>query len=200
MAYFQTINYNILIKKAKYPGLTFFRKLLKYYLSLIKLYSNELIYSKTHPEYLEDIISFSINAENNPKFTYFLNRYILKLLELYEYIYDYTYKKNQLYKLEEKNLIVMKKQKVIISDKRKLDNARAIRKFIDKKRFDNDKLLIEKWKVPAKYVGRRNYIGNYCGDLIRAKSKEIIIQKRKIVTKKYSLDDELEEFIEYEDN
>ena len=200
LAYFQTINYNILIKKAKYPGLTFFRKLLKYYLSLIKLYSNELIYSKTHPEYLEDIISFSINAENNPKFTYFLNRYILKLLELYEYIYDYTYKKNQLYKLEEKNLIVMKKQKVIISDKRKLDNARTIRKFIDKKRFDNDKLLIEKWKVPAKYVGRRNYIGNYCGDLIRAKSKEIIIQKRKIVTKKYSLDDELEEFIEYEDN
>ena len=200
LAYFQTLNYNILIKKAKYPGLTFFRKLLKYYLSLIKLYSNELIYSKTHPEYLEDIITFSINAENNPKFTYFLNRYILKLLELYEYIYDYTYKKNQLYKLEEKNLIVMKKQKVIISDKRKLDNARTIRKFIDKKRFDNDKLLIEKWKVPAKYVGRRNYIGNYCGDLIRAKSKEIIIQKRKIVTKKYSLDDELEEFIEYEDN
>ena len=196
LTYFQTINYNLLIKRAKHPGLIFFRKLLKDYLTVIKLYSNEIPYKTTHPEDLEEIISFSLHAEKNPKFSYFLIRYILKLLQLYEVICDYTHKKDQLYKLSEKNLDIMKKQRVDISDKRKLDNARTLRKLITKQRLDNDKKLIEKWKLPMKYVGRKNYIGNYCRDLVRAKSKETVVKKIKIIKKKFSLDDDLNEFLD----
>ena len=44
LTYFQTINYNKLIKKAKYPGLIFFRKLLKSYLNFSKLNTDENFY------------------------------------------------------------------------------------------------------------------------------------------------------------
>ena len=197
LLHFQTFNYNILIKKAKYPGLVFFRKLLKYYLILIKLYSNEFLYSKAHPEELEEIITFSMNAGNYPKYNnHILNRYILKLLQLYEYICDYIDKKNQSYKLEEKNLIIMKRQQDIISDKRKVDNARTLRKLIEKVKIDNDKLLIEKWKIPSKYIERRAYIDKYRRDLIKAKSKEITIKKRKSLKKKNRMDYDLEQFLD----
>ena len=197
LLHFQTFNYNILIKKAKYPGLVFFRKLLKYYLILIKLYSNEFLYSKAHPEELEEIITFSMNAGNYPKYNnHILNRHILKLLQLYEYICDYIDKKNQSYKLEEKNLIIMKRQQDIISDKRKVDNARTLRKLIEKVKIDNDKLLIEKWKIPSKYIERRAYIDKYRRDLIKAKSKEITIKKRKSLKKKNRMDYDLEQFLD----
>ena len=199
LTYFQTVNYDLLIKRAKYPGLVFFRKLLKNYLSTIKLYSDEMDYSKTHPDYLEEIISFSSNAENNDKFNYFLNRYLIKLMQLYEYVYDYTYKKHQLYLLEEKNIIIMKKQQDLISDKKKLDNARTLRKLLEKKRIDANKLLIEKWKMPPKYVGKGNYIGNYCKNLVRAKSREIILKKNKIVKSKISMDDDINDFLFFEE-
>ena len=198
--YFQAINYNILIKRAKNPGLIFFRKLLKSYLNIIKQYPKEIINSETHPRYLKEIITFSTNAEKNPKFTHFLNGYILKLLKLYEFIFDYTYEKNQLYKLEENNLIIMKKQQNIISENRKLETTKAIRKLIETKRFGKDKILIEKWKLPAKIVDRRNYIGNYYGDLIRKKNKRNSEKKRKTIKKIYSLDDCLVEFLDYDDD
>jgi hypothetical protein len=199
LAYFQKVNYNFLIKRAKHPGLVFFQKLLKNYLNTIKLISNEMPYYKIHPESLDEIIDFSLNAENNQKFNIFLNRYILKLLQLYEYVYDYIYKKHQLYKLEEKNIIIMKKQKDIISDKRKLDNARTLRKLIEKKRFNANILLIEKWKMPPKYIGRGNYIGNYCKNLVRAKSRENILKKKKIAKNKISMDDDVNDLLFFDE-
>ena len=156
-------------------------------------------YYKIHPESLDEIIDFSLNAENNQKFNIFLNRYILKLLQLYEYVYDYIYKKHQLYKLEEKNIIIMKKQKDIISDKRKLDNARTLRKLIEKKRFNANILLIEKWKMPPKYIGRGNYIGNYCKNLVRAKSRENILKKKKIAKNKISMDDDVNDLLFFDE-
>ena len=73
LTYFQTINYNKLIKKAKYPGLIFFRKLLKSYLNFSKLNTDENFYNKTHPDYLEEIIHFSQNAEDNPKYFFYMS-------------------------------------------------------------------------------------------------------------------------------
>ena len=198
LTYFQTINYNFLIKKAKYPGLIFFRKLLKSYLDFLKINTDETIYNRTHPDYLEEIINFALNAEQNEKFTYFLNRYVLQILQLYEYICDYTYKKYQIYKLNEKNLVIMKKQKEIILDKRKLDNARTLRKLIDKKRYNANMQLIEKWSMPTKYREKRNYVGTYCRDLIRAKSKDVLLIKKKVVKKKYDIDNDLDELLHYD--
>ena len=199
LGYFQTVNYNFLIKKAKFHGLVFFQKLLKNYLNTIKLLSNEMPYYKIHPEYLDEIIDFSLNAENNEKFNIFLNRYILKLLQLYEYVYDYIYKKHQLYKLEEKNIKIMKKQKDIISEKRKLDNARTLRKLIEKKRLNANILLVEKWKMPPKYIGKGNYIGNFCRNLFRAKSRENILKKKKIVKNKISMNDDLNDLLFFDE-
>ena len=198
LTYFQKVNYDLLIKRSKYPGLVFFRKLLKNYLNTVKLYSHKMNYSQTHPEELEEIISFSLNAENNNKFNYFFKGYILKLLHLYEYVYDFIYKKHQLYKLEEKNIIIMKKQQDIISDKKKLDNARTLRKLLEKKRLDSDKLLIEKWKMPPKYIGRRNYISNFRKNLVRARSREIILKKKEVDKSKVSMDDDMNDFLFFE--
>ena len=195
LTYFQTINYNKLIKKAKYPGLIFFRKLLKSYLNFSKLNTDENFYNKTHPDYLEEIIHFSQNAEDNPKYFFYINKYTLQILQLYEYICDYIYKKYHIYKLEEKNLAVIKQQKYLINEKRKLDNARTLRKLLDKKRYDSNKQLIQKWLMPQKYIGKGTYVSTYCRNLVRAKSRENMLKKKNIIKIKSNFDNDLNEFL-----
>ena len=195
LTYFQTINYNKLIKKAKYPGLIFFRKLLKSYLNFSKLNTDENFYNKTHPDYLEEIIHFSQNAEDNPKYFFYINKYTLQILQLYEYICDYIYKKYHIYKLEEKNLAVIKQQKYLINEKRKLDNARTLRKLLDKKRYDSNKQLIQKWLMPQKYIGKGTYVSTYCRNLVRAKSRENMLKKKNIIKIKNNFDNDLNEFL-----
>ena len=195
LTYFQIINYNKLIKKAKYPGLIFFRKLLKSYLNFSKLNTDENFYNKTHPDYLEEIIHFSQNAEDNPKYFFYINKYTLQILQLYEYICDYIYKKYHIYKLEEKNLAVIKQQKYLINEKRKLDNARTLRKLLDKKRYDANKQLIKKWLMPPKYIGKGTYISEYCRNLARAKSREVLMKKKNIIKRKINFDNNLDEYL-----
>ena len=195
LTYFQTVNYNNLIKKAKYPGLIFFRKLLKSYQSFSKLINEENIYYKDYKDILEEIIHFSQDAENNQKYFFYINRYTLQLLQLYECICNYMYKKYQIYKMDEKNLPIIKKQQNLISEKRKLDNARTLRKLLDKKRFDANRQLIKKWLMPPKYIGRGNYVSIYCRNLVRAKSREIVIKKKNIVKRKSSFENDLDEFL-----
>ena len=198
LIYFQTVNYQFLIKKAKHSGLFLFRKLLKNYLNVIK-YSPKELYSQIRPDYLEDIIELSHNAENNTKTNFLLYRYILKLLQLYEYVYDYHYKKHQKYKLVEKNLKIMKKKQETISNKRKLDNMRTLRKLLEKRRVDNEKLIIEKWLKPPKFFDKRNYIDYYRRKLVRAKSNEIILMKKKIAESKIEKDNDAYDLIYYEE-
>ena len=195
--YYQTVNYNALIKKAKHSGLIFFRKLLKYYLSLIKLNEFISIYDKTHPDYLDDIIKFSLNAEKNPEYSYFINRYILKILELYEYACNHIYQIYLADKLDKNNLIFIKKGLDIISHIRKSDNAKSLRNIIEKKKYDAKIKLIEKWKMPYKYVGKKNYIGNYCRDLVKAKNRQKSSKKMKTVKTQVNKDDDLKEFLFY---
>ena len=176
LTYFQTVNYNSLVKRAKYSGLVFFQKILKSYLLLMKLYSDnkdKTFYIKTHPECLEDIIKFSSSQEGITKVSYFIIKYILKILELYEYLWDYISKKNQIYESDEKNLVAMKKQQDLISDQRKLENARTLRKLIEKRRNNENKKLIEKWLMPPKYVGRGNDVDTYIRKLYKSKRKGI---------------------------
>ena len=197
LEYYQTINYNTLIKKAKYSGLIFFRKLLKYYLTLIKLKENLTIYKETHPDYLKVIVNFSKNAEQNPRYSYFINRYILKILQLYEYVCNYIYKKYQLDKLDKKNLVIINKELDIISYIKKADNIRGIRKSIEKKRYESFIKLIEKWKMPPKYIGKKNYIGTYCRDLVKGKNKKKLFKKRKTVKTQVKNDNDFEDFLCY---
>ena len=195
LAYFQTINYNKIIKRAKYPGLIFFRKLLKSYLNFLKLNTDENIYTKTHPDYLEEIILFSKNAEDNPKYFSYINKYTMQILQLYEYICDYIYKRNHMYELDEKNSSIIKQQKYLINEKRKIDNARMLRKLLDKKRYDANQQLIQKWLMPQKYIGRGTYVSAYCRNLVRAKSREIMLSKKNITKRKSNFDNDLNEFL-----
>ena len=57
-------------------------------------------------------------------------------------------------------------------------------------------VIIEKWKIPSKYIERRAYIDKYRRDLIKAKSKEITIKKRKSLKKKNRMDYDLEQFLD----
>ena len=199
LKFFQKMNYNNLIKKAKYPGLILFRKILKYYLSLSKLDILKDIHYKIYPEYLEEIINFSINAENNPKYFNFINKYILEMIKLYDYICDYICEKHQKYKLEKKNILIIKKEFDLILDKRKLDNARTIRKIKEYKRAKADKQLIQKWQRPIKFFNRKNYIGTYCRDLIRSKSLEEMQKKQKKIKIKVNNKSDIEGLLLYED-
>ena len=92
----------------------------------------------------------------------------------------------------------MKEQQYIISEKRKLDNMRTLRKLIEKKRLDNQKLIIEKWKRPPKFNEKRNYIGNYIKKLVRAKSNEILLIKKKIAESKKDKDTDVKDLILYD--
>ena len=195
LEYYQKVNYNTIIKKSKHSGLIFFRKLLKYYLSLIKLNAFKSIYDKTHPDYLEDIINFSKYAEQNPDYSYFINRYILKILKLYEYVCNHIYKKYRADKLDTNNLIFINKGLNIISGIRKSDNAKALRKLMEEKRYDVKIKLIEKWKMPPKYIGKKNYIETYCRDLVKAKNKEKSSKKKKTVITQNNKDNDLKDFL-----
>ena len=83
----------------------------------------------------------------------------------------------------------------MISEKRKLDNARTLRKLLDKKRFDANRQLIKKWLMPPKYIGKGNYVSIYCRNLVRAKSREIVMKKKNIVKRKSSFENDLDEFL-----
>ena len=201
LTYFQTVNYNSLVKRAKYSGLVFFQKILKSYLLLMKLFSDnkdKTFYIKTHPEYLEEIIKFSSSQEGITKVSYFIIKYILKILQLYEYLWDYIFKKNQIYELDEKNLAIMKKQQDIISEQRKLENARTLRKLIEKRRNNENKKLIEKWLMPPKYVGRGNDVDTYIRKLYKSKRKGIKPIIKKIVKTNTNENDDSEALLCYD--
>ena len=69
---------------------------------------------------------------------------------------------------------------------------------IAKKRYNANMQLIEKWSMPTKYREKRNYVGTYCRDLIRSKSKDVLLIKKKVVKKKYDIDNDLDELLHYD--
>ena len=200
--YFQTLNYNFQIKKAKYPGIVFFSKLLKYFINFLSMkydsFTKEKFYSHIHPDYLNEILEYSEKMDFNDRNYFLIYRYILKLLKLYEYICEYVFKKDEQFRYNEKNIPLIKKEKDKIINKRKLDNARAIRILIENKRINANKQLIEKWMKPEKYISRKVDNNNY-KILLRNKCQDDIFK----IPKKYNigkgLNDELNGFIEPED-
>ena len=58
-----------------------------------------------------------------------------------------------------------------------------------------NKQLIKKWLMPKKYIGKGNYVSTYCKNLVRAKSREILMKKKKAGKRKSIIDDGLEEFL-----
>lgn len=200
--YFQTINYNFLIKKAKYPGMVFFGKLLKCFLNFLSMnydsFNKKKFYTHISPDYLNEILEHSEKMNFNEKNYYLIYEYIIKLLKLYEYICDYVFKKDVEYNSNEKNIPIIKRENDKIGNKRKLDNARTIRMLIENKRINANKQLIEKWLKPEKYISRKVDNNNY-KILLRNKSQDDMIKPKKYIKINNELNDEINGFIEIEE-
>ena len=201
--YFQTIHYNFQIKKAKYPGMVFFGKLLKYFLNFLSMnyysFTKEKFYTHIHPDYLNEILEYSKNMDFNDRNYFLIYQYIIKLLKLYEYICDYVFKKDIELNSNEKNIPLIKKENDKILNKRKLENARAIRNLIENKRINANKQLIEKWLKPEKYISRRIDDNNY-KLLLRNKSQDDILKIKRHNKKKCGLNDDINSFVELEED
>ena len=201
--YFQTVHYNFQIKKAKYPGMVFFGKLLKYFLNFLSMnyysFTKEKFYTHIHPDYLNEILEYSKNMDFNDRNYYLIYQYIIKLLKLYEYICDFVFKKDIELNSNEKNIPLIKKEKDKITNKRKLDNAREIRILIENKRINGNKQLIEKWLKPEKYISKRINENNY-KLLLRNKSQDDILKIRRNKNRKNGINDEINFFIEAEED
>ena len=199
--YFQTLSYHFQIKKAKYPGMVFFSKLLKYFLNFLKInydsFTKEKFYTHIHSDYLNEILEYNNNMEFNDRNYFLIYQYTLKLLKLYEYICDYVFKKNIEYHSNEKNLQIIKRENDKIANKRKLDNARTIRILIENKRINSNKQLIEKWMRPEKYISRKVDNNNY-KILLRNHSQDDILKIKKINHHSSGINEEMNNFIEVE--
>ena len=199
--YFQTLNYNFQIKKAKYPGMVFFGKLLKYFLDFLKMnydsFTKEKLYTHIHPDYLNEILEYNNNMDFNDRNYFLIYQYIIKLLKLFEYICEYVFKKNIEYNSIEKNKPIIKRELDKITNKRKLENARTIRILIENKRINANKQLIEKWMRPEKYISRKVDNNNY-KILLRNHSQDDILKIKKS-SYKFGLNEEMNCFIEAEE-
>ena len=196
--YFQTVNYNFKIKKAKYPGLVFFGKLLKIFQNFLSMnydsFTKEKFYTHISPDHLNEILEYTDNLNFNDRNSFLIYQYIIKLLKLYEYICEYVFKKDVEYNMIGKNQQIIKKEKEKIANKRKLDNARTIRILIENKRINANKQLIEKWKRPEKYISRKVDNNNY-KILLRNRSQDDIYKRKKNLINGNGLNEQLNGFI-----
>ena len=132
--YFQTVNYNFQISRAKYQGLVFFKKLLKNFLHFLSLnydsFTKEKFYSHIHPDYLDEILLYSKDLEFTDRNYFLIYDYTLKLLKLYEFICFYVLRKNKEYNSNKKNIAIIKREYDKITNQRKLENSRTIRRLL----------------------------------------------------------------------
>ena len=161
-------------------------------------FTKEKFYTHIHPDYLNEILEYSKNMDFNDRNYFLIYQYIIKLLKLYEYICEYIFKRDVELNANEKNLPIIKRENDKIANKRKLDNARTIRILIENKRINANKQLIDKWLKPEKYISRKVDNNNY-KILLRNKSQDDILKMKKYNNYKYGLNEQLNAFIELEE-
>ena len=200
--YFQTLDYNTQIKRAKFPWIVLFGKLIKFFLNFLSMnydcFTKEKFYTHISKDHLNEILEYSENMDFNEKNYFLIYRYIIQLLKLYEYICDYVFKKNIEYISNAKNIPIIKKEYDKIGEKRKLENARTIRILIENKRIESNRQIIEKWLKPKKYISRKVDNNNY-KVLLKNKSNDDILKDRKkyLNKKKSGFKDEFNCFVHY---
>jgi len=197
--YFQTVNYNFQISRAKYQGLVFFKKLLHNFLNFLSLnydsFTKEKFYSHINPDYLDEILLYSKDLEFNDRNYFLIYDYTLKILKLYEFICFYVLRKNKEYNSNKKNIDIIKKEYDKITNQRKLENSRTIRRLIENKRINGCKQLIEKWQKNDKYISRK--VDNEYYKLIpRNASQDDVFRKRNKKNKNL-INDEYKSFLQY---
>ena len=197
--YFQTVNYNFQISRAKYQGLVFFKKLLHNFLNFLSLkydsFTKEKFYNHINPDYLDEILQYSKKLEFNDRNYFLIYDYTLKLLKLYEFICFYVLRKNKEYNSDKKNIDIIKKEYDKITNQRKLENSRTIRRLIENKRINGCRQLIEKWQKNDKYISRK-VDNDYYKLIPRNASQDDIVRKR-YKKNKDIINDEYKNILQY---
>lgn len=197
--YFQTVNYNFQISRAKYQGFIFFKKLLNNFLSFLSLkydsLTKEKFYSHINPDHLDEILQYSKGLEFNDRNYFLIYDYTLKLLKLYEFICYYVLRKNKEYNSDKKNIAIIKKEYDKITNQRKLENSRTIRRLIENKRINGCKQLIEKWQKNDKYISRK--VSNDYYKLIQRNASQDDIFRKGHKKNKDVVNDEYKNLLQY---
>ena len=182
LSYFHRVNYNNLIIKYKYPFLLFLEKLIYNFNAMISSIDFKSLFTKEecnrYLPYDLFLVILRTKKENiDDKNQYLIIEYTLKLIKLYEYIGEYALRKMQEYK--KKNEVLYKKYIEEIQNKRKVYNARKIRKLIENKREDAAKKLIEKWKKKPLINGRKLDLDEKPFYLEKKLNQELLKEKKK---------------------
>ena len=197
--YFQTVNYNFQISRAKYQGLVFFKKLLHNFLNFLSLnydsFTKEKFYSHINPDYLDEILLYSKDLEFNDRNYFLIYDYTLKILKLYEFICFYVLRKNKEYNSNKKNIDIIKKEYDKITNQRKLENSRTIRRLIENKRINGCKQLIEKWQKNDKYISRK--VDNEYYKLIPRNASQDDVFRKRNKKNKNMINDEYKILLQY---
>jgi len=197
--YFQTVNYNFQISRAKYQGLVFFKKLLHNFLNFLSLnydsFTKEKFYSHINPDYLDEILLYSKDLEFNDRNYFLIYDYTLKILKLYEFICFYVLRKNKEYNSNKKNIDIIKKEYDKITNQRKLENSRTIRRLIENKRINGCKQLIEKWQKNDKYISRK--VDNEYYKLIPRNASQDDVFRKRNKKNKNMINDEYKSLLQY---
>ena len=182
LSYFHRVNYNNLIIKYKYPFLLFLEKLIYNFNVMISSIDFKSIFTKEecnrylpYDLFLEILRTKKENIDD--KNQYLIIEYTMKLIKLYEYIGEYTLRKIQEYK--KKNGVLYKKYIEEIQNKRKVYNARRIRKLIENKREGAAKKLIEKWEKKPLINGRKFDLDVKPFYLEKKLNQELLKEKKK---------------------
>ena len=153
--FFKTRNYFNTIKKHKFEGVMLFETLKKF---ILDFYSYKYDYDINRSyEIVGGILQFkklfsldknSFNEDNKFK----VNEHILKLLKIYNDIYQFVNNKNILYESNKENKKFIDIKNVEIQTMRKIENSRVIRQLLEEKRQKNIKKILDKSNAPSNKI------------------------------------------------
>ncbi len=149
--------YNIIKKNYKYDYTLLLNKLIDFINTFLKSnyknYTRQRIYNLVNKDLFNNIIKNKNSFSNEIK--YFIYDYCVILLKIYENIIEYVLENNKILSQNKYNLSFM----IQLSDKylqnKKNENSKEIREFIDKKRNEEMKIIIEKSKKNYYPLNRR---------------------------------------------
>ena len=149
--------YNIIKKNYKYDYTLLLNKLIDFITTFLKSnyrnYTRQRVYNLVNKDLFNNIIKNKNSFSNEIK--YFIYDYCVILLKIYENIIEYVLENNKILSQNKYNLSFM----IQLSDKylqnKKNENSKEIREFIDKKRNEEMKIIIEKSKKNYYPLNRR---------------------------------------------
>ena len=149
--------YNIIKKNYKYDYTLLLNKLIDFITTFLKSnyknYTRQRVYNLVNKDLFNNIIKNKNIFSNEIK--YFIYDYCVILLKIYENIIEYVLENNKILSQNKYNLSFMTQLSDKYLQNKKNENSKEIREFIDKKRNEEMKIIIEKSKKNYYPLNRR---------------------------------------------